>query len=891
MSAYSDNLQSTPSWLVTTKLEPSRANIDLIHRPRLIEILNQSLNRKIALVTAPAGFGKTTLLYQWFDILSTRSVVTAWLTLDENDSDPQQFLSYIALAISEAGIDIADLTVSARNGFSESPVRNIVSTLMERLKQSPEKCVLLLDDYHTVTSSKMDDIINQIIQEMPSNFTIVINSRDMPKLDLPSLTVNGKIVQINADDIRLSKEETISTLGDDIQDEDIEGIYTKTEGWPVAVQLVRFHKNSQLIKGHSFTGASTDLIASYLTDQVISTVDDNVRDLLLHVAVLESFNPSLADAVRLKNDSWDILSRINSLSAFFISLDREGDWFRLHHLIAEYLRDTLRRKNPTAIRDVCIRASEWYEENGTIIEAIKYALRNEDYDRCQNLFLKAGGWKIIITQGIGVMRTMFRLIPEHVISTNARLLVARSYLHCKDGEYMEARGLLDASKTLRSQKDGEAYDSDYLAIASMVDVYEDSFDTIRAIDNANLDEKSNHGCDLQLGTRYAGSVLASIAFNDFEKAETGLKHSFHHLRRSNSLLGLNYCYIHAACLASYRAAFDLAQANIHQALELSESNFGSDSGLRHLSIVTDFSVKIWLGQFKPSEKDAFFTSLKHIAAFDGWVEIFILGFDAGNHYAKVIDDNNFAEDLLKLFLDIAQRRQLQRLNEFLNATQLTHIYNKSQLPSKVMSDWMQRVNYKTDPTHWQAHYQALGCIASDFATGDKKLLVLLDEAIEQSSKKGANFHNIRLSLYKVIYLHRCDYKDESYALLVETLKNAVSKRLILPFLASERLVKILRETRNELRARSEELILVAFISEIFSYYDSVRTTQNNGLLSNREQDIIQQLALGKSNKEIARVFELTENTVKFHLKSIYKKLAVNSRMQSIVAAKNLGIIE
>lgn len=891
MSAYSDNLQSAPSWLVTTKLEPSRANIDLVHRPRLIETLNQSLNRKIALVTAPAGFGKTTLLYQWFDILSARSVLTAWLTLDDNDSDPQQFLSYIALALAEAGIDIADLSVSARNGFSESPVRNIVSSLMECLKQHSGKCVLLLDDYHTVSSNKIDELIKQIIHEMPLNFTIVINSRNLPNFDLPSLTVNGEIVQINADNIRLSKEETISTLGGDIRDEDIEGIYTKTEGWPVAVQLVRFHKNSQLIKGNSFSGASTNLIASYLTDQVISTVDDDVRDLLFHVAVLESFNPSLADAVREKNDSWDILSRINSLSAFFISLDREGDWFRLHHLIAEYLRDTLRRKNPTAIKNVCVRASEWYEEHGTIIEAIKYSLRNEDYDRCQDLFLKAGGWKIIITQGIGVMRSMFRLIPEHVVSSNARLLIARSYLHCKDGEYTEARGLLDASKALRSKKDGDAYDSDYLAIASMIGIYEDDFDDILAIGTNNFVQTASNDCDLELGTRYAGHALANIAYNDFEKTESSLKKSFNHLRRSGSLLGVNYCYIHAACLASYRAAFDLAQANIHQALELSESNFGSDSGLQHLSIVTDLSVKIWLGQFKPHEKDTLFTSIKHVTTFDGWVEVFIFCFDAGYHYANVTGDTHFSDEIIKLFTDVAQRRHLPRLNEFLNAAQLLNIYNKSQLPSSVMADWMRRVNYEKIPMHWQAHYQALGCAASSFSTGDKNFLTLLDEAIEHSLKQGADFHNIRLNLYKVIYLHRSNYKDESYERLIETLKKAVSKRLILPFLINERLVRILRETRNELRARSEELILVAFISEIFSYYDTVRTTQDNGLLSNREQDIIQQLALGKSNKEIARVFELTENTVKFHLKSIYKKLSVNSRTQSIVVAKNLGIIE
>lgn len=891
MVREADNLDIMPTWLVSTKLAPSRANVELVHRPRLIETLNQSLNRKLAIITAPAGFGKSTLLHQWFDVLTGQDMVCGWLTLDENDVDAHMFLSYVTLSLAQAGIDIGELLVSAQNGFSESSIRKTTSSILSKIREHERKCLLLLDDYQTVLGSEIDELLNQLIEEMPPNLTIVVNSRVEPNLNLPRLMANGELIQIPASAMRLSKEETLSTLGVELGGDEIEAIFEKTEGWPVAVQLARFHNNSQMIKNSPIGDGTSNLIASYLTDQVISNVDEDTRDFLLHVASLDSFNPDLANFVRKKDDSWEILTRMGSLSAFLISLPQDGNWFRLHHLISQYLTDTLRLHDNQKIGVVHQRASEWHEDRGAILEAIKYAVRMKDFARCEALFLKAGGWKIILREGISVIRSIFRLIPDQVVSASGRLLIARAYLHCKDGEYIKARGMLEASKSMRSVGDGEAYDRDFAVISSLVSIYEEKLGWLESAAQMDVEELVAGTDDLENGTLIIGCILSYLAVQDYKLTESGLNTAFRFFRRSDSILGVNYCYIHAAILAAYQADFDLAQANIQRAIELSESNFGSDSGLKHLSTVIDFSIKIWLGKFNPEDKPDFLTSLLHVTKYDGWSEIYMFALDAAHAYACASGDRQFEDEVFQLISNLSKRRQLIRVDSFISAMQIPKTYNMIQRPSQIILDWEKRYDYKAHPVYWQAYYMVLIELSSQFSPKDPLYIKRLDQALEQAKSCGSDFHHLRLSIAKGHYLHRSKDIEGARVVILDSLKTGVRKRSVMPFIGCEKTAKLLREIGNDMRLQNEGLILSNFISDALTYFDAINPKSKNSILSNRENDIMLQLALGKSNKEIARVFELTENTVKFHLKSIYKKLKVNNRTQSIGVAKAMGLIE
>ncbi len=883
------------NWIVETKFEPSRPNIDLVNRERLIALLDAAVDKKIAFVVAPAGFGKSTLLCQWFEQKSADDMVMAWLTLDENDTDAHQFLSYAVMSLAHGGVDIGELEIGARNGFSESPPRSILNSLKQRLQAANAACILVLDDYHLVASSVIDDIVGQMILEMPANLTLVINSRTMPSLDIPNLIAAGNAIVIGPDQIRLTRDETLLALGDKITAQDASEIYKQTEGWPVAVQLARVQKRARPAEALR-PASSSGLVASYLTHQVLGSVDEDVREFLLTVSVLERFNPELANAVCGHEDSWQVVKKLGPLSALLISIDLEGNWFRLHHLFAEYLRDTLRQEDPSRFDMIMSKASTWHADQGYLIEAVKYAAFASNFEKCERLILEAGGWKIILTEGIGVLRALFRLTPDRIVSSSARLLVARAYLHCKDGEYQEARGLLDVSVTLRPKSDGAAYDRDHKLIESMVNAYEDK--RRWALDKTMEDPATiAAGFDaLEAGTLICERMLAHFSMGKLRPLEQDMRTAFNFMRQSGSVLGLNYCYLHAGIAALYRAELEVAQANISQALELSESNFGSDSGLKHMALVLNYALKVWKGEALPSDIENFSQMLSHIESYDGWAEIYLVGLDAAFHLAEQCSDYKFAEAVTARFLKVAGNRALERLEMFcliLNLRTASRLgqTNEVKTISAQIKDWMINASPSADPRAWQSYILAARTLSELGLMPPDQVIDALLLAENYVKDQQARLHQVRLYVAKSIALKNLGRKDDSTQVLVQAIRIAAPQKMMGPFLCDVAVKKLLKDALSYFHSNDFELVLINFVTEIFARSDQLRPRLANELLSARELEILEQLSIGKANKEIARRFELTENTVKFHLKNIYSKLAVNSRTQAIIAANKMKLLD
>lgn len=883
------------NWIVETKFEPSRPKIDLVDRERLLELLDAATDRKLALVVAPAGFGKSTLLCQWFEQRASNDTKMAWVSLDQNDGDASQFLSNITISLAYAGLDLGDLEIGARNGFSDSTTSNILIHLMKKIQNIKSPSVLVLDDYHRVSSVEVDNIIKIIIRDMPDNFTIVINSRIIPSIDIPILVASGDAIEIPPVLIRLTKEETRIALGDKVSNEDCDEIFDQTEGWPVAVQLARVQKharpNAPLQKA-----SSSNLVASYLTNQVLSTVDDDVREFLLTVSTLEQFNPELSNAVMERNDSWRLIEKLEPLTALLIALDIEGNWFRLHHLFAEYLRETLRKESPTKLEPILKNASAWYVQQGFLIEAVKYASFAGDFENCEELILKAGGWKIILTEGIGVLRALIRLMPEHIVSSSARLLVARAYLHCKEGEYHEARGLLDASILLRSDIDAEAYDRDHKVIESLIHAYEDK--NSWAINNAkdDIDEIARNFDSLEAATLICQYTLIYFSIGDMSRTDNAIRQAFKYMRVSGSVLGLNYCYIHAGVAALYRAEFDLAQANISQALELSESNFGSDSGLKHLAQVLNYSLNVWTGQASKDDIDDFSRVLSYIEEYDGWAEIYLVGLDAAYHLAEQCADYEFANDVINRFLIVSRNRQLGRLELFCNTLAMRaasrHGYKKdAQDLSNPIKEWVARGNPTKEPRDWQTYVLAASTLSITRLMSAGLAMEALRLAGEHCENNELLLHKIRLLVAKSIAIRQNGRHDESQKIMISALRFAARQKILGPFLCDDIMRKFLKEIRGYLKSHDEDLILINFVAQILNRMHELRPRPVSEILSAREYEILEQLAMGQANKDIARRFELTENTVKFHLKNLYAKLDVNSRTQAIAAANKMKLLD
>lgn len=890
-----DGLEDSENWSGPSKFTPSKPNIDLVERPRLIERLNEAKQGKAAFLVAPAGFGKSTVLSQWYEAHSRTGDLFCWLNLDEADREASQFLSWVTLAIAEAGGELGKFEAAARNGFPDSQPRIVLDSLLKRISQFDRDCVLILDDAHRIASPETDLLLEQMARYAPRNFTLVVNSRTGPPVDMPMLVASGDVVEIGAEQLRLTREEAVRALGDTISQAAASEIFELTEGWPVAVQLARVQKKASPDAAMA-RGISSGLIASYLTHQVLNTLSEDVRRFLLDLSTLEQFNVPLANAVTNSTDSLVKLRELEPLQALIISTDPAGGWMRLHHLFAEHLLDTLRAEVPGRENELYREASKWMSEEGDLIASVKYASLAGDDAMVERLILDAGGWSIILTEGIGVMRTLLRFAREHLVSSSARLLLARAYLCCKDGAYKEARGLFDASQGLRAAEELESYDRDSRLVASMINAYEDGREWTAQIVGMKIEEELENWSPLEAGTLLCETVMALVSAGKLERANHNLELAFGQMRRSGSLLGLNYCYIHAATLALYAARFDLARANIAQSLELAENNFGSDSGLKHLSQVLDFAVRTWTGEARREDIEVFSRALLYVENNDGWAEVYLVGLDGFLAMCEQYNELSLGAEICERILQVAKERGLARVERHcmivrMRLAQLRGHTNEARTLAGNLSSWLASHDLETEVRDWQNHLLGVAFLVNDRLTANSRNIASLGACQNDAENRGARFFTIRLLVSEANIQRQMGKRDKGIEALTQALSLAASQRVIGPFLGGDRLEQDLAEIKSSLSLRQESLTLMNFVADILNLRRQMRPHTGNELLSPREQEIIEQLAQGRSNKEIARRFELTENTVKFHLKNIYNKLSVHRRTQAIAAARREKLID
>lgn len=891
-------------WIVESKLAPSRPNVHTVQRERLMQVLDEALSRKLALVTAPAGFGKSTLLQQWHERTTRNGVAVAWFSPDEADADPHQFLAYVVLALTKSGLAAPDIEVGAHNGFSDSPTRSVLRSLIAHMRAAPIQRILIIDDYHRAASPAVDEIVKVLLREAPQEFSLIVSGREPAALDIPLMVATGEAVEIGADHLRLTKQETTSAMGDASLEPASDDIFDQTEGWPVAVQLALVQRRAHPGARIEAT-ASRGVLAAYLTDQVLSGLDDDARDFLLSVSVLERFNPDLANAVHGTNDSWRVLAKLQPLTALIIPLDVEGDWYRLHHLFAEYLRKALLERYPARFAQICLRASAWQEERGYAVEAVKYAAMAKDYETCIRIILDAGGWRIIINQSIGQLRGLLRPLPRAVIDSHWALLLARAYLHCKDGETIQARALFDAGVAKHGCPGDPATHPDLMTMHALIAIYDETLDWRMQAGLVGSVKQAGSAIDpLEAGTLECMDVLVNFAMGDLDAAQAALHRSFVHWRQSGVMIGFNYAYLHGCVAALYRADFHEASANVARALELAAENFGSDSGLKHIADVLNNALGSWRGQLTADDSANVSRILSYIEEFDSWCEIFFLGFDAAASLALQTADTEAFQDIAQRLRRVSLKRGLGRLDVFVDALELQAAYLAEDHATVTagcprLLSYMARINLHEDPHEWQSIALSL-CLPIWAKTAterhdDGQLGRQALEAIETikafATHAGAQFHAIRLDVSRAGVLSALHRKDEALSAMKAALFSAARQGMAGPFLVSKDIHALVRAARDDLRLESADAVTLNFVTDVLARCDALSDTPSPSILTPREREIIERLALGETNKHIARRFDLTENTVKFHLKNIFAKLNVSRRGQAIAVARELELID
>lgn len=380
--------------LLTTKLYIPPVQPGLVARPRLVERLNQDIFCRLILISAPAGFGKTTLLSDWLGYNQRR---VAWVSLDSGDNDPVRFWTYCitALQMLQAGLGAGALVLLQS---PQSPALELIlANLLNEITTFPDNFVLVLDDYHVIESAPLHDSLNFFLDHLPPNIRLILTSRTDPPFPLARLRARRQLVEIRAADLRFTPEEAVTFLNG-VMDlrllaEDIAALETRTEGWIAGLQLAALSMQGRRdLSGfiQAFTGSHVYII-DYLTEEVLRRQPESMQTFLLQTSILDRLCGPLCDAVTGRNDGQVMLERLQHLNLFIIPLDDERHWYRYHHLFAEVLRARLQqailspRGGAQEAAELHRRAGLWYEQQGLMAEAVEHALAGGNFEAAAGL--------------------------------------------------------------------------------------------------------------------------------------------------------------------------------------------------------------------------------------------------------------------------------------------------------------------------------------------------------------------------------------------------------------------------------------------------------------------------------------------------------------------------
>ena len=382
--------------ILATKLyvPPRRSRIVL--RPRLDERLNEGLQRRLTLVSAPAGFGKSTLVAEW---VAECGLPVAWLSLDEGDAEPTRFLAYLVEALRTVRPGVGEGVLAALGSSQPPPVEATLTPLVNELAALPTDVVLVLDDYHSVDGGPVDEVMAFFLEHLPSPVHVTIATREDPALPLARWRARAELSEIRAADLRFTPDESAAFLNEvmdlGLSTGDVNALETTTEGWVAGLQLAAIS-----LRGHedaagfirSFSG-SDRFVLDYLVEEVLGRQPPAVGEFLLRTSILDRLCGPLCDAVTLdpSTPGQQTLEHLERANLFIVPLDSERHWYRYHHLFRDLLRQRLGQSQSDAVVDeLHARASLWHEDNGFDLDAFRHAAAGHDMERAERLIMGHG---------------------------------------------------------------------------------------------------------------------------------------------------------------------------------------------------------------------------------------------------------------------------------------------------------------------------------------------------------------------------------------------------------------------------------------------------------------------------------------------------------------------
>ncbi len=879
--------------ILATKLyiPPPRPKVVLRHR--LIERLNEGLHHKLTLISAPAGFGKTTLISEW---LAGDERAIAWLSLEAGDNDPTRFLTYLVAALQTIAATLGERALGALQALQPPSSETILTALLNEITAIPANFVLVLDDYHLIDARPVDEALAFLLDHLPPQMHLVIATRADPHLPLARLRVRDQLTELHVADLRFTAAEATEFLnqvmGLNLSAEEIAALETRTEGWIAGLQLASISMQGQpdatsFIK--SFTG-SHHFVMDYLVEEVLQQQSASMQAFLLRTSILDRLCGPLCDAILHDSSASGqaTLEQIEHTNLFIIPLDNERRWYRYHHLFADLLRQRLHQSTATSTEEraglvatLHGRASVWYEEHGLEIEAFQHAAAANDIERAERL-IAGEGMPLQFRGAMTPVLNWLTSLPTTVLDARPSLWVTYASALSMIGQNTSVEQKLQAAEAaLQDTPDADDKTRNLIghiaAIRALLAAIQYQVETIitqsrRALEYLHPDNlavrtatiwKLGFAYQIQ-GDRAAAShayteaitisqasgntiinLMATIGLGMIQETENQLHLAAQTYRHALQLAGnpqqLTACEAHLGLARVCYAwnAMDTSQQHVQQSVQLARQLENSDRFV---------ACEVFLSRLRLARGD-----VSGAAAILAQVE-------------QLVRQHHFVSQLPELAA--AQVLLLLQQGKLAAAAQLA-----------------------------QTHKLPLSQARVSLAQGDTSTaLAILGTLRQQLEAKGWQDEQLKVLVLEAVAHYAHGTKDKAVQLLDDALALAEPGGFIRLFIDEGiPMAQLLSWTAEHgIRPDYTGRLLTAFAAEAQELADrsALPATVQPLIepLSQREREVLQLIAQGRSNHEISEQLFLALSTVKGHNRNIFDKLAVQRRTEAVARARELGLL-
>ncbi|UCE42155.1 MAG: hypothetical protein JSV17_04065 [Candidatus Aminicenantes bacterium] len=905
-------------FLLKTKLAIPPLRADLVSRPRLLKKLNEGANKKLFLLSAPPGFGKTTLLSEW---IHKKKLPAAWFSIDERDNDPISFLTYMIAALQTLdknwGQPALELIQSPQLPSSESTIITLINSLTPILKN----VVLVLDDYHLIQSKSIHDMLGLFLDVLPEKMHLILATRSDPPLPISRIRTQNQLTELRTKDLSFTSEETTQYLKDklnvDLSIEDIALLESRTEGWITGLQLAALSMKGRKDLSSFVAKFSGDnrYIVDYLMEEVLHRQPENIQNFLRQTSILDPLSGSLCDAVTKQKNGQQMLNMLEKSNLFIFSLDNERKWFRYHRLFADSLNQRLQHKNKEVISELHRRACDWYDKHGMKFEAVDHALAAHDYDRAA--FLLEEMAETVWDRGQQVkLAQWFGHLPERLISKRPQLCVFYARSLIMSGRQKKAEQCLTSAEQILESSSEEVVEilPDGTRFQHVFNREEmlGKISAVRALmamyqgDVANVIEHSYHALVLlseeNLTWRGVVETMLGMAHGwagdgNMLKAEKAFSSAISIIEKAGNTSFYLFAGLALAGIYAYLGRLQKAENLCRQLLTTADDTGMSKTGNAaslHSILGGILCERNDLESGIPMIKKGLeLAKLSHdLIALQGirlnWIRVLIMSkeFPRALRFIDEIIKDGKKMDIPPWMGHVVAAYQARIWLELGHTDLLLQWTDERGISTK------DKLSCRIEPEHV--------VLARILITLDRPEEA--DRFLKRQIKNAQEGHRVTSVMEMRLVRVKALYAQAKIEETIQELKRALALGekggFIHVFTMEGKMIarllgKILEDHK---RAKSDQDLPYStkYLNKILAAIEGAKFQQKiagiDESLSEREIEVLKLIASGLTNQEIAEKLFISINTVRTHTKNINSKLNVHSRTQAIAHAKKQGLI-